>query len=127
MSWTLQFQQDDLPTIVVSGQFKSSPDCYFAVGYGVPIVSEQWLYNLTNRLRACWKKIADSVDSFTLPDSADPALRPPYDPSLRNAPANPGFWITRPANRTLFVGWRVVGLKAARVSSKRSCCTFGAH
>ena len=123
VSWTAVFQPTDPAEIVVSGAYKSSQDCYFAVCYGLPIVSEQWLYTLENRFRACWKKVADSEDSFSLPDAQDERFRPPLDPSLRNTSATLGFWIPRPGNRTLFNGWHVIGLKTTKVGFE-SCAAL---
>ncbi|KAK8844689.1 hypothetical protein IAR55_006538 [Kwoniella newhampshirensis] len=130
--WTLAFEVNDRPNYVLSTYLRSNLDCNYAVCYGVPIVVPTFLEAVIGRLRACWKKMADSQDSFSLPDQDDPhRFQPEFDPTPTSAlPASrkeKRNWQPERSRETLFQGWKTMGLRG-RVApqEKRYIVAMGA-
>lgn len=113
--WSASFDTDDIPDLVVAAAYKSSIDCNYAVCYGVRIVLPTYLDNLLARLEACWRRIADSQDSFTLPDAASSDFQPNLDSGLPNLRSEIRCWLPDRGRRELWKGWTVMGLKGKTV------------
>lgn len=116
LSWTEAFDVDDPPEVVIAAALKSSHDNNLAVCYGIPIVTPAWLSMLSMRLRACWKTVADSQDSFEVPSTSDPDYEPPMDDSMKKVKvrSDPAAWRPKKANRTLFKGWKAIVMRSAK-------------
>ncbi|WWD22759.1 hypothetical protein CI109_107252 [Kwoniella shandongensis] len=129
IAWTQAFEINNRPDYVLSTYLRSSLDCNYAVCFGVPIVLPSFLEALIGRLHACWKKMADSQDSFTLPDENE--YQPEFDPHPSTAlPASRKerrTWLPDKSRETLFSGWKVMGLRG-RVApqEKRYVVAMGA-
>ena len=117
ISQTAEFDTVSLPTCVLSTAYKANPDCNYAVCYGVRILLPAYLDALVAKCAASWKLVADSQDSFDMPDEEDPQFQPPLDPSLANARMDVNSWLPDKNRRHLFAGWQILGLKGSRVSS----------
>lgn len=99
------------PDVLVSPALTPNNDCTYAVCYGVPIVTPAWLQMFAAKLRACWKKAADSQDSYSMPDTSNVAYEPPLDPdAAKKQRGDRRAWRTDRENRFLFSGYRVVGI-----------------
>ncbi|WVF66616.1 hypothetical protein IAT40_001356 [Kwoniella sp. CBS 6097] len=127
VAWTQTFDVDHRPTYVLSPLYKSNADCNYAVCYGIRIVQPSFLEALISRIRACWKKMADYQDSFTLPDEEDDAFQPELDGGLSVSRKDVRCWLPDKKRQTLFKGWKVVGLRGKTQSvEKRWLLAMGA-
>ncbi|ORY23559.1 hypothetical protein BCR39DRAFT_549174 [Naematelia encephala] len=112
ISYTLAFDINDKPTYVLSPALRNNPDCNYAVCYAIRILLPLYLDTLISRLNACWRKIADSQDSFSLPDADETRFQPALDPAVQNIRSDVEQWLPHEARPTLFRGWKVLGLRA---------------
>lgn len=108
----------DHPTVVLSPTYKSTLDCNYAVCYGVRILTPSYLPALIGAVDSSWKKIADSQDSFSLPDENN--FLPTLDPKLPNTRNDVAVWLPDPDRQNLYKGWTILALKSAVVSSSRA-------
>lgn len=123
MSWNQSFENKDLPDAVISTLYRNTQDCNFAMCYGIPIVTPSWLQLLEARLKSCWKKSADSQDSFRVPPFDSDDVRPAVDHLLKNR-QDPRLWVPDPARRHMWSKWKVLELKKPRgVSSLLRCAS----
>lgn len=104
---------NDLPDVVVSETYRNSQDCNYAMCYGIPIVTHAWLQLLGFKVKACWKKTADSEDSFRIPSPESEEVRPKLDPALKNR-LSLSFWKPDPSRRHMWSKWNVLELKKPR-------------
>jgi hypothetical protein len=91
-------------------------DCNYAVCYGVRILLPLWLEALVGRLNACWKQVADSADSFGLPDETESRFQPQLDTVMPNNRKDTSLWQPDEKRCTMFKGWTIMGLKGKAVS-----------
>lgn len=112
MSWTFKTESDT--DIVISEELNNASNPSLAVCYGVPIVTPAWLQMLKHRLKVCWKKNADSQDSFELPRPTDEDFVPKMKEGIPGHRADPGGWRISPTNRTLFSKFLVIGLVGSK-------------
>lgn len=110
------FEETSPPDLVISPSFKSSTPTNYAVCYGVRILLPLYLETLQDRLNACWKKVADSQDSFGLPDQELDMFQPTLDAALPNTRRGTECWIPDKRRKTLFKGWKIFGLRPKVVS-----------
>lgn len=116
ISWTQTFDLNDKPTLVLSSTYKSNPDCNYAVCFAIRILLPSYLSALLTRLRACWRKLAASQDSFSLPDETDETFQPVLDATLPKSRADVACWLPDEGRVGLFEGWKLIGLKGKAVS-----------
>lgn len=111
-----EFPRDNLPNVVITPSYRGSISCYHAIVFGIPMASLEWLTMLNARLRRCWKKVADSEDSFSVPDVDDPGYRPTFDPTaFKGVQTKPEFWYPpRPENHAMFADYSVVVLRTKK-------------
>ncbi|WVQ94224.1 hypothetical protein IAU59_001302 [Kwoniella sp. CBS 9459] len=127
IAWTQTFDLNSRPTYVLSPVYKSNADCNYAVCFGIRIVQPSYLEALISRIKACWKKMADYQDSFTLPDEEDDAFQPELDGSLPASRKDVRCWLPNAKRQTLFQGWKVMGLRGRTQSAeKRYLLAMGA-
>lgn len=123
VSHTAAFDTEQLPNYVLSPAYKSNSDCNYAVCFGVRILAPPFLQALLGRLASCWKKQADHVDSWSLPNEEAPEFQPELDKTLPKSRLDVAYWLPDPRRRTLFQGWRILGLKTEKVSHLASAQT----
>ena len=116
ISYTQQFEPETPPNIVLSTTYRASTDCNYAVCFGVRILVPAYLQAILMRLSSCWKKVADSQDSFMLPDQEEQAFQPELDSALPNVRSSVECWVPDQGRKTLFSDWRIMGLRAKTVS-----------
>ncbi|OCF42159.1 hypothetical protein I317_04010 [Kwoniella heveanensis CBS 569] len=127
IAWTKIFDIENRPTYVLSPLYKSNADCNYAVCFGIRIVQPSFLEALISRIWACWKKMADYQDSFTLPDEEDDAYQPELDGGLPASRKDVRCWLPNKKRQTLFKGWKVMGLRGKTQSAeKRYLLAMGA-
>nr|XP_018266236.1 uncharacterized protein I303_00211 [Kwoniella dejecticola CBS 10117]OBR88394.1 hypothetical protein I303_00211 [Kwoniella dejecticola CBS 10117] len=127
IAWTQSFDISARPSIVLSAQFRSNIECNYAVCFGIRIVTPSYLHALIGRFKICWKKMADSQDSFTLPDQESEEYRPDFDTALPASRNDPQAWLPDPSRETLFKEWKVLGLRARTPpAEKRYLIAMGA-
>ncbi|ORX41292.1 hypothetical protein BD324DRAFT_613998 [Kockovaella imperatae] len=125
--WTQSFDAATPPSLVLSLTFKNTTECNLAVCYGVQIVTPAYLLALTQKLNACWKLVADHQDSFSIPSADLPNFQPTLDPSLPKSRALIDCWLPDQKRRTLFAGWKILGLRSkVAPSEKRYLLAMGA-
>ena len=117
ISWTQTFDPSSPPNYVLSSVFRSSPECNYAVCYAVRILLPSYLRATLDRLSACWKKVADSQDSFTLPNELDPVYEPKLDTGLLNSRTVVDAWLPDERRKILFAGWKVKVLRGPKAVS----------
>ena len=110
------FEETSPPDLVISPSYKSSTSTNYAVCYGVRIVLPFYLQTLQGRFNACWKKVADSQDSFELPDQELDEFQPGLDAALPNTRRGVECWAPDKRRRNLFKGWKIFGLRPKVVS-----------
>lgn len=116
ISYTLAFDTDSPPAVVLSPTFRAVNDLSYAVCYGIPILKPEYLIYLFDKLVGSWKKIVDSQDSFTLPGPAMQELQPTLDEKLPVARKAVHAWLPDPSRRELFKGWNILALRGKGVS-----------
>ena len=121
ISWTQTFEAASPPTLVLSQTFKNTTECNSAVVSATHILLPAYLQGISHRLNACWKKIADSQDSYSLPPFDDPLYEPELDAGLPNTRRMKEMWLPDERRRTLFKGWKITGLRTKIASSPLSC------
>ena len=119
VSWTQAFDINNKPHFVLSSTYKSSLDCNYAVCFGIGILLPSYLNELVDRLRACWKKVADSQDSFVLPNAAGEVFQPKLDPALPKSRSDAKCWLPDPRRADIFRGWCMMGLRGKVVGQER--------
>ncbi|WVQ82608.1 hypothetical protein IAT38_004739 [Cryptococcus sp. DSM 104549] len=111
--YTESFQWDLIPTHTITEIYKVCPATSIAVCMNRPILKPEWVSALLRRLRACWKLVCDSQDSFSLPDVTNVAYLPTEFagsvPSMRRSITG---WRQEDARTTLFEGWSVICMKS---------------
>lgn len=110
MSWNEAFDRNDRPDVVISEQYTNSQACNYALCNGIPIATPAWQQILGYKLKACWKKNADSQDSFQMPSATSDDVRPHLDPVMKTRQSL-GLWRPDPARRTMWSKWHVLELK----------------
>ncbi|EIW73239.1 hypothetical protein TREMEDRAFT_59407 [Tremella mesenterica DSM 1558] len=123
LAHTLAFDPSNKPTFVLSQTYCATPHCNYAVCYGIRILLPIYLEALLAKCNACWKKVADSQDSFALPPEEDPRFQPPLDPNLPNVRASVECWLPDPGRSALFEGWSIMGLRAERPPTEKRWLT----
>lgn len=108
MSYNLKTDPDT--DVVIAEELSNAVNPSLAVCYGINIVTPAWLQALSIRLKVCWKKNADSEDSFVIPDVSNPDYQPKMKEGLPAHRADLGSWRIDKSNRTLFSKYAVVGL-----------------
>ncbi|WWC85414.1 uncharacterized protein L201_000277 [Kwoniella dendrophila CBS 6074] len=127
IAWTQSFDTTSKPSLVLSATCKANVDCNYAVCYGVRILLPSYLHAILNRLKACWKKMADSQDSFDLPDQDLEEYQPDIDNTLPAARQERRVWLPDPNRETLFSDWKILGLRGrTQVAEKRYIVAMGA-
>jgi hypothetical protein len=117
---TTTVEEEALPNIVISPEFKSTPTLNYAVCYAIRILTPGYLHAILIRLNACWKQAADHQDSFALPNVESKEYEPSLNPDLPHVRKDIEAWSPDKRNRNLFKGWKVLGLKGKSVSAARS-------
>jgi hypothetical protein len=125
VSWTQTFDISDKPHFVLSSTYKSSPECNYAVCFGVRILLPAYLNALLSRFRACWKKVADSQDSFSLPDEMDRIFQPQLDTALPKSRGDVQCWLPDDRRLEMFQGWKLMGLRGQAVSQSEVASRTG--
>lgn len=113
---TPAFEEERIPDVVISSSYRAITTNNYAVCYGVRIVKPNYLSDLIKHLAICWKKVADSQDSFVIPDSADEEYRPSLDDALPLTRKQEAMWLPNPRRKRLFAGWKILGLRTKNVS-----------
>ncbi|WWC67234.1 uncharacterized protein I206_101141 [Kwoniella pini CBS 10737] len=127
IAWTQTFDTSSRPTLVLSALYRSNVECNYAVCFGIRILTPSYLHAFISRLKACWKKMADSQDSFALPDRDAEAFQPEFDNALPTSRKDPQVWLPDEKRETLFKGWKFLGLRARTPpAEKRYLLAMGA-
>ncbi|KAK4684742.1 hypothetical protein P7C73_g5427, partial [Tremellales sp. Uapishka_1] len=120
ISYTASFDDHvNRPNYVLSSAYKPSPDTNFAVCYAIRILLPAYLEALRNRFIACWKKVADSGDSFTLPDETAASLQPQLAAQLPNMRNHVQCWLPDERRPVMFKGWQIMGLRGRNVPAEK--------
>jgi hypothetical protein len=112
IAYTEAFDQARLPTYVLSSTYQTNVFCNYAVCYGIRILKPEYLHYLLAAADASWKQVADSQDSFSLPDETSPDFAPEINDSVTAGRRDLKLWLPDPARPTLFKGWKVLALRA---------------
>ncbi|WVQ64386.1 uncharacterized protein L199_002551 [Kwoniella botswanensis] len=127
IGWTQSFDTTSRPTIVLSVTYRSNVECNYAVCFGIRILLPIYLHAIISRLKACWKKMADSQDSFNLPDQDAEVFQPDFDNALQASRKERKAWLPDKRRETLFKGWKIMGLRGRTQSAeKRYLIAMGA-
>lgn len=110
------FEEDLLPDLVISSTYRTTAPMNYAVCYGIRILKPEYIHDIVMRLGTCWKRVADSQDSFTWPEVEDEQYRPRLDGSLPMTRNSETIWLPDPKRKRLFAGWRILGLRSKQVS-----------
>nr|XP_019048266.1 hypothetical protein I302_02034 [Kwoniella bestiolae CBS 10118]OCF27196.1 hypothetical protein I302_02034 [Kwoniella bestiolae CBS 10118] len=127
IGWTQSFDTTSRPTIVLSAAYRSNVDCNYAVCFAIRILLPSYLHAIINRLKACWKKMADSQDSFALPDQDAEQFQPDFETTLQATRKDRKAWLPDKSRETMFKGWKIMGLRGRTQSAeKRYLIAMGA-
>ncbi|WRT63291.1 uncharacterized protein IL334_000196 [Kwoniella shivajii] len=127
IAWTQSFDTNSRPTIVLSSSYRSNVECNYAVCFAVRILLPSYLSAVINRLKVCWKKMADFQDSFSMPDQDAEEFQPDYDGVLPASRKERKAWLPDENRLTLFEGWKILGLRGkTQTAEKRYLTAMGA-